>query len=101
MEKVWREDSSKRGQRPTLNFLVIHATDIVQTVTIYNAVVVHVDAFKGRGFEARVMSDGSVYPGGFFVGEDQETYEKAETAAKSLLTQKSSEMKQRLADARE
>ncbi len=101
MGKVWREDPSKSGQSPTSGCMVLHATDIVQTVTIYDAVVVHVDTLLGgRGFEARVVSDGSSYPAGFFAGEDQEIYEKAEAAAKSLLAQKTSEMEQKLAEAR-
>jgi len=100
MEKKWREDPEKKGQRPTLGRMVLHATDTVQQASIYDAVVVHVDTFEGRGFEARVTSDGSSYPAGFFLGEDEVNYRSAEAAAKLLLAQKSSEMEQRLAEAR-
>ncbi len=100
MGNKWKEDPAKKGQRPTYGSMVSHTTDIVQQASIYDAVVVHVDTFEGRGFEARVTSDGSFYPAGFFLGEDEVNYQNAEVAAKSLLARKSLQMEQRLAEAR-
>ena len=78
LDMKWRDSGlSNSKEEPTALSHVCCSIDVIQRHGDYELVILHVRAWRGKGFMAMVRSTGTSQSGTVFLGEDEEAYGQA------------------------